>query len=88
MPDDADEMLPSQVAAKLSVSHSTVVRWEPAFVLVPSRVLPSGYRRYRKSDVDELGRALALPRGPERDAALEAIRNRNRSAAAGEPAAS
>jgi DNA-binding transcriptional MerR regulator len=79
---DGDEMRPSEVAEQLSVSHSTVVRWEASYVLMP-RVLPSGYRKYRRADVEELGRVLALPRGAQRDAALEAIKARNRPAAGG-----
>lgn len=57
---DSDEMTPTEVARLLGVSTATVRRWsEPgrhgeAPILRPSRVLPSGYRRYRRAAVEAL----------------------------------
>ena len=76
---------PGEVATRLSVHVSTVQRWEKTWDLVPAERLPSGYRRYDPADVDALARVLKLA-GPQRDAALEALREANRAKYASGPA--
>lgn len=57
---DPDVMTPTEVARLLGVSTATVRRWsEPGPhgevpILAPSKRLPSGYRRYRRADVEAL----------------------------------
>jgi excisionase family DNA binding protein len=59
---DPGEMSVGEVADYLHVSAETVRRWEAAGVLVPSRRLPgSGYRRYRRSDVERALRHMQAP---------------------------
>lgn len=58
-----DWLTPQQVAELFGVSTWTVRRWEDRGALIPER-LPSGHRRYRKSDVDRL---LAQRRGGSTD---------------------
>ena len=78
---EADLLLPHEAAERLGVAPSTVRRWDGKAYLVPAKVLPSGYRRYRPADVDELGRIMQLP--PDaRTAALAELRVRNLARAA------
>lgn len=61
---DMTELSPSQVAKEMSVSPSTVRRWEQTGVLAPVRRLPgSKYRRYSRADVDAL--KSATERSPD-----------------------
>lgn len=73
---DEKELTPGQVAARLRVSHSTVIRWGRTGELLPSQTLPSGYRRYDPATVDALGKILAMPTD-DRDVALAALRAKN-----------
>jgi len=57
----AEEWLtPKQAADYLRVSPATVYRWAQQGILVPAR-LPSGYRRYRRSEVEQLYRDMYEP---------------------------
>lgn len=56
--DYEDLMTPAQVARVLALDPKTVTRWARAGT-VPCITLPSGHRRFRRSDVDKL-----LGRGP------------------------
>jgi DNA-binding transcriptional MerR regulator len=76
------ELSPGEVAARMKVSHSTVLRWEATGELMPSRRLPSGYRRYDPADVESLEIALAIADEAARELALTALRERNRAARA------
>lgn len=59
---DPSEMTVGEVADYLQVSAETVRRWERTGDLLPSRRLPgSGYRRYRRSDVEKARRAMQTP---------------------------
>ncbi len=59
---DPSEMTVGQVADYLQVSAETVRRWERSGELVPARRLPgSGYRRYRRSDVERALRKMETP---------------------------
>lgn len=59
---DPGEMSVGEVADYLHVSAETVRRWEASGDLVPSRRLPgSGYRRYRRSDVEKVLRRMESP---------------------------
>lgn len=71
------ELSPSEVATRFGVSTSTVLRWEVTGELVPVRVLPSGYRRYSPDDCVSLEVVLAMPRGEEREAAMQALKAAN-----------
>jgi DNA-binding transcriptional MerR regulator len=54
-----DELSPKEAGAVLGVSPATVRRYEARGLLVPARRLPgSGYRRYRRSDVEALAKAI------------------------------
>lgn len=46
-------MTPAQVARVLALDPKTVTRWARAGT-VPCITLPSGHRRFRRSDVDRL----------------------------------
>lgn len=71
------ELSPSEVGSRFGVSPSTVIRWEDSGELIPAQVLPSGYRRYAPDDVEALAVVMAMPRGPERDAAMLALKTAN-----------
>lgn len=43
-----------QVADLFGVDPSTVTRWDTSGKLLPALVLPSGHRRYRRSDIEAL----------------------------------
>ena len=48
-----------QVARMLGVDPSTVTRWDESGKLRPALTLPSGHRRYRRSDIEALLKASA-----------------------------
>lgn len=54
-------MTPAQVAKVLALDPKTVTRWARAGT-VPCITLPSGHRRFRRSDVDRLlGKTNGVP---------------------------
>lgn len=73
------ELTPGEVATRLDVAHSTVLRWEATGDLIPCRRLPSGHRRYDPADVVALEKVLAIADADAREAALAALRQRNRA---------
>jgi DNA-binding transcriptional MerR regulator len=72
-----EELSPGEVATRLGVAHSTVIRWEDSGDLVPCRRLPSGHRRYDPADVDALDEVLAITDPGAREQALVELRKRN-----------
>lgn len=63
---ERDEMTPGQVADYLGIAPTTVRRWEKAGILKPYRRLPgSGYRRYRRADVEAVARRMETGPGDE-----------------------
>lgn len=51
--DDAEWVNATNAGRYLSVSQSTLYRWEKSGDLVPART-PSGQKRYRVSDLDKI----------------------------------
>lgn len=75
---DPGELTPAEVAKRLGVSTATVRRYDERGLLRPARrLLGSNYRRYSPDSVAELQAMLAIPFGPEREAALLELRDRN-----------
>jgi len=56
---ESDELSPVEAGRILKVSPATVRRYEGRGLLKPSRRLPgSGYRRYRRTEVEALAKAI------------------------------
>ena len=71
-------------AERLGGIHPETVRRYADEGLLRSYRLAKGHRRIAEDSVEALNAALDLPPGPEREAALEELRRRNRGASAGE----
>ncbi|HSS09088.1 MAG TPA: helix-turn-helix domain-containing protein [Acidimicrobiales bacterium] len=54
MPRDDDLLTTAEVADLAGVSRTTVWRWAEDGILPTAVELPSGHRRFRRSDVDAL----------------------------------
>jgi excisionase family DNA binding protein len=52
----------SQVATLVGVDRKTVIRWSDKGLL-PHILLPSGHRRYRRSDVEHILHVFKKPGG-------------------------
>jgi hypothetical protein len=61
VPPDADLLLPHEAAALLRLDAKTLGRWHRAG-LIPAVVLPSGHRRFWRSDVERIRRGGGNPR--------------------------
>jgi DNA-binding transcriptional MerR regulator len=76
---DEDRLLPPrEIAAILGGVHpDTVRRYADDGLLQSRRVSLRGHRRISEQSAHELAAVLAMDLGPDRDAALEALRRRN-----------
>lgn len=62
---DTDTLSPTEAAKRLGISRQTFTKWADDGAITEYRT-PSGWRRYRIEDVDELARSLGID--PERQA--------------------
>lgn len=77
---DGEQLRTEEAAAVLKVSKSTVINYAKSGLIRATRTVGK-HRRYLAESVAELAAVLAMPEGPEQDAAIESLRRRNR----GEP---
>lgn len=77
MAEESPPLTTGDTARALNVSEWTVIDWTKKDLLFATRTF-GGHRRYPPDTVEDLRRALGMPEGPERDAAFEELRNRNR----------
>lgn len=74
---DGSELRTGEAAKALNVSNSTIINYVKDGLLRSNWTLGE-HRRIDAASVAELKQALAIAPGPERDAALEELRRRNR----------
>ena len=74
---DGSLLRTDEAAAELNLSKSTVINYAKEGLLRVKRT-GGGHRRFPAESVGELKQVLDMDDGPERDAAMEDLRRRNR----------